>query len=170
MFLVSLNFNDFYFLLSPFILLLFLWCFFFKINTTLQKTAPENSFEVNTLKLNSNGVFVVFYIILIIYLYLNIYLLRGKNEVVWFNHFNLNNFTSNLLYLFLLVSFTTFFLLRATITKKTNLVKSLDYLFSVNNLVVIFPYLFFVNTVFTFLFFLELVSAILFYKLISSKV
>ncbi len=168
--MVSLNFNDFYFLLSPLVLLLFLWVLFFKINTTLQKTTQENSFEINTLKINSNGVFVSFYVILITYLYLNIYLLRGKNEVVWFNHFNLNNFTSNLLYLFLFVSFTTFFLLRSTITKKTNLVKSLDYLFSVNNLVVILPYLFFVNTVFTFLFFLELVSAILFYKLISSKI
>jgi hypothetical protein len=34
----------------------------------------------------------------------------------------------------------------------------------------IFPYLFFVNTIFTFLFLLELVSAILLYKLISSKI
>ncbi len=168
--MVSLNFNDFYFLLSPVLLLLFLWIFFFKINTTLQKITAENSFSVDTLKLNSNGVFVSFYILLITYLYFNTYLLRGKNEVVWFNHFNLNNFTSNLLYLFIFVSFTTFFLLRTTITKKTNPVKSLDYLFSVNNLIIIFPYLFFVNTVFTFLFFLELVSAILFYKLISSKI
>jgi hypothetical protein len=168
--LVSLNFNDFYFLLSPVLLLTFLWVFFFKINTTLQKVTSENTFNIDILKLNSNGVFVSFYLVLIIYLYLNIYLLHGKNEVVWFNHFNLTNFTSSLLYLFIFVSFTTFFLLRVTITKKTNPVKSLDYLFSVNNLIIIFPYLFFVNTVFTFLFFLELVSAILFYKLISSKI
>ena len=56
--------------------------FFFKINTTLQKITAENSFSVDTLKLNSNGVFVGFYILLITYLYLNTYLLRGKNEVV----------------------------------------------------------------------------------------
>lgn len=168
--LVSLNFNDFYFLLNPILLITFLWVFFFKINTILQKTTSENHLNISTIKINSNGTFVSFYVVLIVLLYINIYLLRGRNEVLWFSHFNLNNFTSNLLYLFVLVSFTTFFLLKTTITKKTNLVKSLDYLFSVNNLVILFPYLFFVNTIFTFLFFLELVSAILFYKLISSKI
>ena len=167
--MVSLNFNDFYFLLNPIILLSYLWVFFFKINTTLQKTTSENSFNINNLKINSNGVFVSFYIILILFTYINIYTLHGKNTVLWFNHFNLNNFTSNLLYLFIFVSFTTFFLLKVTF-RKTNLTKSLDYLFSVNNLIILFPYLFFVNTVFTFLFLLELISAILFYKLISSKV
>ena len=169
-YLVSLNFNDFYFLLNPIILISFLWVFFFKINTTLQKVSSENSFNLNNLKINSNSVFVGFYLILVIYLYINIYFIRGKNDVVWFNHFNLNNFTFNLLYLFIFVSFSTFFLLGVVISKKTNLLKSLDYLFSVNNLIILFPYLFFVNTLFTFLFFLELVSAILFYKLLSSKI
>lgn len=75
-----------------------------------------------------------------------------------------------MLFLFILVSLTTFFMLRGTTTNKTNLTKSIDYLFSVNNLILIFPYLFFVNTVFTFIFLLELISVILFYKLISSKI
>ena len=156
-------------MLNPVLLLSFLWVFFFKINTTLQKTTSENSFNVNSLKVNSNGVFVSFYITLIMFTFINIYTLHGKNTVVWFNHFSLNNFTSNLLYLFIFVSFTTFFLLKVTY-RKTNLTKSLDYLFSINNLVILFPYLFFVNTLFTFLFLLELISVILFYKLISSKV
>ena len=167
--MVSLNFNDFYFLLNPILLLLFLWVFFFKINTTLQKTTPDSSLGLNNLKVNSNGVFIGFYIVLIIHTYINIYTLHGKNAILWFNHFNLNNFTSNILYLFIFVSFTTFFLLNVTF-RKTNLTKSPDYLFSINNLVIILPYLFFVNTIFTFLFLLELISAILFYKLVSSKV
>ena len=98
------------------------------------------------------------------------YLIRGKNDVLWFNHFNLNNFTTSMVYLFIFVSFTTFFLLKSTITTKTNLTKSFDYIFSINNLVLIFPYLFFVNTTFTFLFLLELISVVLLYKLISSKI
>jgi len=100
---------------------------------------------------------------------MSIYILRGKNETVWFNHFSLNNFTTNLLYLFIFVSFSIFFVLDS-ITKKTNLIKSIDYIFSINNLIILLPYLFFVHTVFTFLFLLELVSVVLLYKLISSKI
>ena len=143
--------------------------FFFKINTTVQKVSLGNGFNLNCLKVNSNGVFISYYILLILYLTLNVYLLRGKNDTALFNHFNLSNFTFNLLYLFILVGFSTFFLLKV-VFKKTNLLKSLDYLFSLNNLIILFPYLFFVNTLFSFLFFLELMSAILFYKLLSSKV
>lgn len=98
------------------------------------------------------------------------YLVRGKNDLLWFNHFNLNNFNTNMLYLFIFISFTVFFLLKNTTTTKTNLIKSIDYVFSINNLVLIFPYLFFVNTIFTFLFLLELISVVLLYKLISSKI
>lgn len=147
----------------------FLWVFFFKINTTLQKITNNNSSKINSIKINSIGVFVNFYLLLITLTYFNIYTLRGRNEVVWFNHFNLSNFTVNLFYLFLFVSFTTFFLLKS-VFKKTNLLKSVDYLFSLNNLVLLLPYLFFVNTAFTFLFLLELISTILLYKLISSKI
>lgn len=110
-----------------------------------------------------------FYYSLVFYIFFNTFTTRGRNDILWFNHFILNNFTLNLLYLFIFVSFTTFYILKAT-TKKTNIVKSSDYIFSINNLVLVFPYLFFVNTVFTFLFLLELVSVILLYKLISSKI
>ena len=168
-YLVSLNFNDFFFLLNPVILIFFLWFFFFKVNTTITKSSKDTTLKINVIKINSNSVFVSFYYLLLIFTYISVYTLRGRNDLVWFNHFNLNNFTLNLLYLFLFVCFSTFFLLKS-ITKKANLFKSIDYLFSINNLVLIFPYLFFVNTIFTFLFLLELVSAILLYKLISSKI
>jgi len=166
--LVSLNFNDFFFLLNPVLLLSLLWIFFFKLNTTLTKSTQNNILNIRTLKINTNSVFVGFYLYLLILTYVGIYTIRGRNDLVWFNHFNINNFTLNLLYLFIFVGFVTFLILKST-TKKTNLTKSIDYLFSINNLVLIFPYLFFVNTIFTFLFLLEVVSAILLYKLISSK-
>jgi hypothetical protein len=167
--LISLTFNDFYFFLSPILLLLFLWIYFFKLNTNLQKTSRSNTTCISTLKINPNITFVNFYLFLLILFFFGSYTIHGKNDVIWFNHFNLNNFTINLLYMFMFISFTTFFIINA-VTKKANLIKSVDYIFSINNLVILLPYLFFVNTIFSFLFLLELVSVTLLYKLISSKI
>jgi len=147
----------------------FLWIFFFKINSSMIKIGSGEITNVSIVKTNSNTTFVGFYLFVVILTFFGIYTLHGKNGLFWFDHFNLNNFTVNLLYLFTLVSFSTFFLL-SCITKKSNFTKSIDYLFSINNLIVIFPYLFFVITIVTFLFLLELVSALLLYKLISSKI
>ncbi len=169
MFLVSLSFNDFYFFLNTILLLLVLWIFFFKLNTNLVKVTAKNNTNINVLKINSNNSFVFFYLYLICLKLFDTYLTHGVNSLVWFNHFNLNNFTLFVLYTFLFLSFFIFFLLK-NVTKKTNLTKSIDYLFSLNNLILLLPYLFFVNTVFSFLFFLETISVVLFYKLVSSKI
>lgn len=125
--------------------------------------------NINNFKINSNTTIIGFYYYLFIFYTLCIYTIRGKNNVVFFNHFNINNFTISLLSLFLLMSFILFVLVK-TVIIKTNLVKSIDYLFSINNLLILLPYLFFVNNIFTFLFFLELISTILLYKLVSSKI
>lgn len=125
--------------------------------------------NVNNFKINSNTTLIGFYYYLFIFYSLCLYTLHGKNNVIFFNHFNVNNFTLSLLSLFLFVSFVLFMLIK-TIVIKTNLIKSTDYLFSINNLLILLPYLFFVNNIFTFLFFLELVSTILLYKLVSSKI
>lgn len=162
-------FNDFYFFLSPTILLVFLWFFFFKLNNNYQKITNKNTLPCNLLKINSNTTFVNFYFFLVFCIFFSTFTTRGKNDVLWFNHFILNNFTLYLLYLFIFISFTLFFVLKTT-KIKTNLTKSNDYTFSINNIVLLSPYLFFVNTIFTFLFLLELISVILLYKLISSKI
>ena len=146
-----------------------MWVFFFKTNSSNLKIVYGDTTNVGVIKINSNTTYISFYIMILVLTFIGIYTLHGKNSLVWFDHFNVNNFTIWLLYLFTFVGFSTFFLLRCFL-KKTNLVKSVDYLFSINNLVVISPYLFFVNTVFTFLFLLEFLSAILLYKLISSKI
>jgi len=167
--LFTLTFDDFYFFLTPTFLLLFSWLFFFKVNNNFLKTSTEVSTNINIIKVNSNSAFVDFYYYILILLLTNIYTLHGRNSIIWFNHFNLTNFTLYLIYLFLFVGFSIYFLLKSVL-KKTNLVKSIDYLFSINNLVVLLPLLFLVNTVFTFLFLLELISVVLLYKLISSKI
>lgn len=102
-------------------------------------------------------------------MFIGIFTLKGKNDIFWFSHFNLSNFTLGLFHLFIFISFTIYVILKIT-AGKANLIKSNDYIFSIINLVLIFPYLFFINTVFTFLFLLELISVVLFYKLISSKI
>lgn len=168
-FLVSLYFNDFYFFLNTILLLAGLWLFFFKLNINITKITSKNNSNINTLKINSNSSFVSFYLYLIFFKIIDTYFIRGKNSLVWFNHFNVNNFTIYILYTFIFLSFLLFYMLK-NVTKKTNLTKSIDYLFSINNLVLLLPYLFCVNTIFTFLFFLEVISVILFYKLISSKI
>jgi hypothetical protein len=167
--LVSLSFNDFYFFLNTFLLLFCLWLLFFKLNTNLIKITPQNSTNTNPIKVNSNNIFLGFYYYLVFYKLFDIYFVRGKNSLVWFNHFQLNNFTINLLFFCTFFGLFLFFILRC-ISKKANLIKSIDYLFSINNLLLLLPFLFVVNTIFTFLFLLELVSVILLYKLISSKI
>ena len=168
--MVSLNFNDFYFFLSPVLLLTGLWLCFFKLNTNSTNQNNNKSISnINVLKLNSNSTFVGFYYTVLLLNFLNLYTIHGKVFIVWYNHFYLSNFTLNLLYLFTLISLSLFTLLKVT-TKKTNLFKSIDYLFSINNVVLLLPYLFFSNTVFNFLFLLELVSVVLLYKLVSSKI
>jgi hypothetical protein len=167
--LVSFSFNDFYFFSNTFLLLVGLWVFFFKLNTNTTKISTKNSSNINILKISSNNSFLNFYYYLLFYKIIDIYTSHGKNSLVWFNHFHLNNFTLSLLYFTVLFGFMLFSLLKCVL-KKTNLVKSIDYLFSINNLMLLIPYLFFVNTVFTFLFLLELISVVLLYKLISSKI
>lgn len=167
--MVSLNFNDFFFLLNPITFILYLWVFFFKINNTLPRITQNNTTNIKIIKINSNVIFTYFYLFLLIYTYFSIYTIHGKNDLLWFSHFNLNNFSLNLFHLFFFIGFILFYLLKSTV-KKTNLTKCIDYIFSINNLIILFPYLFCVNTIFTFLFIIELISAILLYKLISSKI
>lgn len=168
-FLVSLSFNDFYFFLNTLVLLTGLWFFFFKLNTDTIKITTKNSTNVNIFKNFNNNSFLSFYYYLVFFKIVDVYFLYGKNSSIWFNHFNLNNFTTYLLLFVILFGFILFFLLKG-VFKKLHLTKSTDYLFSIKNLFLLIPYLFFVNTIFTFLFLLELISVILLYKLISSKI
>lgn len=93
---------------------------------------------------------------------------HGRNEVILFNHINLNNFSIQNLIYFLIVNYFIFFLVKSL--KNDYLSKSIDYYFSMSNILMYTPFLFLVNTVFTFLFSLEIISFLVLYKLISSKI
>ena len=167
--MVSLHYNDFYFFLSPTLLLCFLWLFFLKINSNTIKSVKTSISQISVLKTNPNNTFVGYYIYLLFLNFFFLFTLHGCVLFVLHNHFNLSNYTVYMLYIFIIIGLLCFFLLNC-LTTKTSLVKSVDYLFSINNVTIILPYLFFVNTTFTFLFLLELVSTVILYNLISSKI
>jgi NADH:ubiquinone oxidoreductase subunit 2 (subunit N) len=167
--LALLSFNDFYFFLNTLLLVFGLWLFFFRLNSNMLKITSSNGTNINNIKVNSNSAFINLYYYLIFYKLIDVYTIHGKNTNVWFNHFNLNNFTVSLQYTYIILGLLLFFLLKYS-CKKTNFNKSVDYLFAINNLVLLLPYLFFTNNVFIFLFYIETVSVILFYKLVSSKI
>ncbi len=81
-FLVSLNFNDFYFFLNTLLLLFGLWLFFFKLNSNLIKITPQNSTNTNPIKTNSNNTFLSFYYYLVFYKLFDIYFVHGKNSLI----------------------------------------------------------------------------------------
>lgn len=146
-----------------------LWGIFFKINNNFTKNNTKFTKHVTTIKTNPNSTLVGFYLLVVGVNLLYIYTTRGRGATLIYNHISVNNYTLSMLYAFSYICLLCFFLLKNT-TKKTNLICGSDYLFSIINLVLILPYLFFVNTIFTFLFLLELISTIIFYKLVSSKI
>lgn len=113
---------------------------------------------------------VIIYSFVLNLLCLNIFFMYGRSTLCMFHHFNLNNTYVCISLLILLFGVLTYLLLSATCRHKNNLIQSTDFLFSVVNIIILLPQLFYTNTVFCFLFFLELVSLLLLYKLLSSKV
>ncbi len=81
-FLVSLNFNDFYCFLNTFVLLFGLWLFFFKLNTSFLKITSKNSTNINPIKLSNNSTFLNFYYYLVFYKLIDIYTIHGKNSLI----------------------------------------------------------------------------------------
>jgi len=167
--LAALCFGNFspllYFILSIF----FLWFFFLNINVGVNKNFVKNTKHVEVIKTNLNIVFIDFCFFLNFLNFFFIFLIKGKNSFILYNHISFNNGVISMLYLFIIISFISFYIL-CGFFKKNGSGRGVDYVFSICNLIVILPYLFFVHTVFTFLFMLELISTVIFYKLVSSKV
>lgn len=164
-----LSFNESYLLFEPFMFLTSCWLVLFKINSSNIKITKECSKKVKTIKLNSTTPFISIYYYFIFLNLLWIFTFRGRACTVWYNHFNINNFAIYMLYVFTLISLALFFFLK-TVNSKNVLLKSVDYVFSLNNLVLLLPYLFFTNNVLIFLILIEVLSVLLFYKLVSSKI
>jgi hypothetical protein len=146
-----------------------LYSFFFKINNNKTITNHKNNSNITNVSSGVIYTFINFYLLITLYNFIYFFILKGSVTIIWFNHITINNLFIFLLYFFTIVGFLFYFLLKQVSLKK-KIVKSLDFLLSISNLIFLLPYLFCVNTIFTFLFFLELLSTILFYKLLSSKI
>ena len=164
----SLYFDNYYFLVTPIILIIYVWLFFFKCN--VDNINIEKNVKINIKKIKNKSINLLnnLFLILTKTLLLSFFLIHGKNNIIFYNNVYLNNFTLFNCILFFFINYFISFILMSL--KKTNLVSSTDYFFSVSNLLIIIPFLFFVNNLLIFLFFLELISIIILYKLVSSKI
>lgn len=142
--------------------------FFFNVNVKKITNESHSGKITNKLKINANENLSNVYIFTIKLLIVYFLTFHGRNEIILFNHFNVNNFSVKNLILFLMVNYFVFFLIKAV--KQYNLIKSADYYFAISNVLLYTPFLFIVNTTFTFLFVLETISILILYKLVSSKV
>ena len=164
-----LLFGDYYFLGAINIFFLYIWVFFFLCNNYFLKKQNFNKkiYNINTIKQRYTNVFLYFYKNVIMILLFLFFLLRGKNLLILQNHIYLNNFNLSYFYIFyFFVFFITNFKLTLVFSK---IFLNKDYIFSIINLTLLLPLLFFVNTLFTFIFLFELISCFLFYNLLSSK-
>ena len=167
-----LTYTNFYFIVLPTITLHYVWFFFFKNNKhTLKLNRLDKITQPDLIGFNNNnhGIYVYFYTYITILYTLNFLFIYGKNCVLWFEHLIVTNFLITTTVVFFFLNFFLVFLL-LILAKKNNQIKGIDYLFSLLNLVILLPYLYFSSTIFTFLFFVEIVSFTLLYKLISSQI
>lgn len=163
-----ITFQNFYFFSTITLLLVYVWLIYFKLNNykvhnsvTLNISNKKLKFRPEEIINNSHR-----YVnkLLIIYLYI----LHGKNNTVVYNHFIITNFSLYNFMAFLFVNYFIYFLI--SFLDKGDLTKSTDYFFSISNLLLLLPLIFFLNNILVFLFFIEMLAVLVFYKLISSKI
>lgn len=163
-------FNNFIFILPIFICVFYSWFFFLKNNFSYIRLNPSYSdklIQSNILKKYNSKLFINFSFIVFIFYFFYFFLMRGYIQTIWLNHNYISNFNINisLLIIFVLVLSYSIFLN----TKHQNLVINNDYYFSLLNISILLPYLFFCNSLFNFLFVLEVISILIFYKFVVSK-
>jgi len=163
-------FNDFLFIIPTVISLYYSWFFFLKINLNFVRIAPSYSDKLlssNILKKHTNNLFLKFSITIVFYIYMCFYLFRGFVKNILFNHNYVNNFNINIVLFCLTILLISYFIFLNT--KYQNLLLNNDYYFSILNISIFIPYLFFSNSIFNFIFILEVISILIFYKFVVKK-
>lgn len=166
--LVVLN----YFFLLPLLLNIFcIWRVFFNFN--FKYAYIKNNWDnVASLKtgLSNINIFFFFRFILILnfFYFIYLYTFNSYSLVFWWSHFKLNNY---FIYLHLLVMlFCLYFIYISSFFLKQQNIYNIDYIFSISNIVILLPILFYTNSLFTFFFFIELTSFFILYKFITTKI
>ena len=170
--MLSISYNNIYLFTTPVLLLTMSWLAFLGVNTT-NNLVTHNYDNINYVTNNihafskKNHTNLHLYLA---YLCLNTNItFKGVEIMLWYNHFSVTNFSLWWCGIFLILSIIFIYVL-GNLIELNNLIQNIDYPFSLTNIILFLPNIFFVNTLFTFLFFLEVVSSILLYKLVCSKI
>ena len=160
-----------YFVLTPFIVLLyFIWLFFIKNNFYFVRISPGHSDVLknsNFLKKINYNFFNYFFIFLFILFMFSVLSLKSDTYTYWFNHLKVNNFIIYILYILLFLTFIILFVIK--FYKNININYNIDYFFAIFNLCVSIPSIYLSNTLYTFIFLLEINSILILYKFTVSK-
>lgn len=168
--LLLFNFANIFYILPFFLAFFISWFFFIKNNFLYIRLNPSSNDTVTHslfLKKFNFKVFLNFNQLIIFYLFICIFFIKGSSNLLWWNHLYLNNFN---LYIILMVVFVSLFLFYSikSISNNNN-VNNSDYYFSLINLCIFIPIMFLSNSFYNFLFVLEVVSMLIFYKFSVSK-
>lgn len=170
--MLTVLYYDFILILNNFISLLFIWVFFFKLNNInflLKNTKNDNrSVFTNLIKKQNYSVFIKFCLIITIFFLLNFFILHFNNQSFFFQHLYINFKNYKLILSFYI--FNIFILYIFYKNSYNSIVVNIDYIFSIENIIIILPLIFFTNNFLSFFFFLEISSCLVFYKFVSSRI
>jgi len=163
------SFSNFYFLLPFLYFFLELWLVFFKINLDQKvKNFKKDLFnKINVFYKQHFFIFLNINFYFLFYIVIFFYTLRGYNVNFLWNHLYISNFSLYLVFSTYIINMFLYLLIKQITYNNVNY--SYDYFFSLINLSIFLPILFFSNNVFSFFFLLELNSCLIFYKLTVSK-
>lgn len=158
--------------LSPYCLAVFFLIFFyFQFNTAtllMKGSVLDKKFvKTQVSKKNNNIVFVKIIIVLLIVVLVQLLIYHGYCSTFWCSHFILNNFLIKYLIFFLKITIFVFFILYCLILSRVFF--SIDYLYSIINILLISPLLFLSNNFFVFYFILEFIVCLTFFKFVVSR-
>jgi len=168
--LLNLNFEEYCYLPLFILILGFQWFFFLKNNFFAVRVKPsvtDKNLQTNIIKKLYYGHYINWNLICIVYFLNLLVTVHGYQQLMWWNHFKINNFIFILLFAFTFVNLLLNILVK--VISKTNLNYNIDYFFIIGNLCIILLFIFLTNTMYTFFFVLELSSSFIFYKFVVSK-
>lgn len=155
----------------PFCLNFFIyWFFFFKINFFNVRVKNLNSDVLSNVSLNNKihfSLYVRLNLLFIIFLFLNLYLIKGTSNTIWWNHLIVNNFNLSIIQYIIFINIIVLLITNTLTNNKLNY--NPDFFFAIINLSIFLPFIFFSNNIFSFFFILEVNSCLIFYKFIVSK-
>ena len=168
--MLEFYFSDYCYLISYFLIVTYQWLFFVKnnfFNVRVKNSSTDKTIKTNFIKKLNYKTYINWILVSLCLLLLINYLVYGEQQLFWWNHLRLVNF--NLFIVFYLNIFLLGFFIFIKFLPTTNINYSIDYFFSLGNLIVLLLLIFFSNTIYTFLFLLELNSSFIFYKFVVSK-